>query len=172
MTATNYELWQSQWKSQIFLTQQDIFVPYIWVGLYLLNFDIWIQNIQQYGQLSHQGVLLLFTQLSHSNLQNQLHQTTPFGIWQKKNMLFFQNLANLSVATEDNMQYSKVFINTIFSCIRPISLITQSFCVLRKVHFHIPSETNLVGPKIATQLISWKYFSVYFSSALTLFCVE
>lgn len=41
--------------------QSRIFVPYIWVGLYLLNFDIWIQNIQQYSQLSHQSVLLLLT---------------------------------------------------------------------------------------------------------------
>lgn len=50
-----------QSKSQIFLAEQDIFVPYVWVGLYLLNFDIWIQNIQQYSQLSHQSVLLLLT---------------------------------------------------------------------------------------------------------------
>jgi len=83
-------------------------------------------------------------------------------------MLFFQSLANISVPTEDNMQYSKVFINTIFSCVRPTPLIIQPFCVLRKVlslHFHILSETNLLGPKIATQLIR-KHFSVYFSSTL------
>lgn len=56
-----------------------------------------------------------------------------------------------------NMQYLKVFINAIVFCMRPISLISQLFCVLRKMlslFCHILYETSLVGPKTVTRLIN------------------
>lgn len=48
-------------------------------------------------------------------------------------------------------------INTVFSCIRPTSLITHPFCVPTKalsLLFHITSEINPVGPKITIHPLS------------------